>query len=318
MSAEKAPERPANGKVNAALGAAIVSISFAAIFFKKAQPTHPLIMSLVRLSIASLLLSPLIIRGWRQGKLAWSHVKWAMVGGVLYAVHFGSWVWSLTLTSVAASVTLVTATPLLLALIGLFTGEDRPTRRLWLALLIASAGIFCIGWNDLSSSTDALVGDALALLGALAMAFYFLMVRRLGEALDVWAFLGCVCVSASVILCVVAGAAGIPIDVASPESFLYLGLSALLPQLIGHTALTWSLRYVTPTAAGIATLGEPVGASLLGILWLGEWFGGVAALGCFLTLVAVSIAVTRRRERDEHPLQEGGHHGKDPRPSRGG
>ncbi|MEC9439510.1 MAG: DMT family transporter [Myxococcota bacterium] len=295
----QASEQPAGWKVSLALTAAIVSISFAAIFFKKAQPTHPLIMSLVRLAIASALLSPLVIRARLSGRLSNRHLLWAMLGGLLYAVHFGSWVWSLTLTSVAASVTLVTATPLLLAMIGLFTGKDRPTRRIWLSLGVASAGIFCIGWNDLTAGggSSALVGDALALLGALAMAFYFLMVRQFGKDLDVWGFLGAVCFFATSILLVVSLVAGVPLDVASTESLLYLGLSALIPQLIGHTSLTWSLRHVTPTTAGIATLGEPVGASLLGILWLGEWFSGLAALGCALTLIAVGIAITNRRKR---------------------
>ena len=292
-------QHPAGWKVSVALAAAIISISFAAIFFKKAQPTHPLIMSLVRLAIASTLLLPMAIRARVRGRLSNRHLLWAVCGGALYAVHFGSWVWSLTLTSVAASVTLVTATPLLLALIGLFTGKDRPTRRLWVSLAVASAGIFCIGWNDLTSGggSDALVGDALALLGALAMAFYFLMVRRFGEELDVWGFLGAVCFFATSILLLASIVIGVPLEVASGESFLYLVLSALIPQLIGHTALTWSLRYVTPTTAGIATLGEPVGASLLGILWLGEWFSGLAALGCVLTLIAVGIAITNRRKR---------------------
>ncbi|MFN8569520.1 MAG: hypothetical protein U0Z44_18805 [Kouleothrix sp.] len=39
---------------------------------------------------------------------------------------------------------------------------------------------------------------------------------------------------------------------------LTLGL-ALGPQLLGHTALNWSLRHLSPAFVAVATLGEPIG-----------------------------------------------------------
>ncbi len=275
-----------------ALCVGVCAISFAAIFFRLAAPTHPLVASAVRLVLAACVLSPWIWRARRRGTLPLRHVRWAAACGLLYAVHFGAWVWSLELTSVAASVTLVTATPLVLAGIAWATGEDLPASRQRVALVCATIGIVVIGWADVSLSEDALVGDVLALLGALAMAFYLLAVRRLGEV-DVLAFMGVACGFGAVILGLCSIVAGVSLEVTG-SAWVYLALAAAIPQLIGHTLLIWSVRHVTPTVTGLATLGEPVGAAALGWVVLGEEVAPMTALGCAITLAALALSLTAR------------------------
>ena len=71
----------------------------------------------------------------------------------------------------------------------------------------------------------------------------------------------------------------------------YLFLAAALPQLVGHTLLTWSLRHTKPSVVGMATVGEPVGATFLAWVWLGERFTTWVGIGCLVTLCAVSMAI---------------------------
>lgn len=272
----------------------VAAISFAALFFRKAAPTHPLASAAIRLIVASVLLSPFVVRGLRRGRLNARFVRHAMVGGLFYALHFGTWVWSLELTTVAASVTLVTATPLLLAVWGTLRGVDRPSGQLWIALALATAGVATIGGVDLGDSTAAFVGDGLAFAGAAAMAGYMLVVRRLG-AIDVFAFTGIATLVGGVLLTVAALMSGVEIVPASPAAFGFLVLAALLPQLVGHSALTWALRHAPPTAVGIATLGEPVGATLLAWAFLAEVPAAVTLAGCTLTLLAVALAIRANR-----------------------
>jgi len=290
---------PTGGRrVGVALTVAVVAISFAAIFFRKASPTHPLTSAGVRLVIASLALSPFTLRAWRQGRLPRPHVKAGVLAGGLYGLHFGAWVWSLELTTVAASVTLVTATPLLLAAVGLATGRDRPTGRLWGALAVAAVGVTIIGGTDLLASDTALQGDALALLGCAAIAGYMLVARRLGNDLDVLGFTGVATGVGGVALLGVAVALGVDPLPASRAAWGWLALSALIPQLVGHSLLTWSLRHTTPTVVGLATVGEPVGSTILGIVLLSEIPGGLTVIGCGVTLAAVVLALTSRSSED--------------------
>jgi len=279
--------------VGVALAVGVLAIAFAAIFFKKAAPTHPLVKSGLRLAFASVLLAPLVLRGWWRGHLTRPVVKAAGIAGVLYAVHFGAWVWSLDLTTVAASVTLVTATPLLLAVFGLITGQDRPQGRVWVALGMAAVGVAIIGGADFALSPDALLGDGLAGLGAAAMAVYLLVVRRLGD-IDIGAFMGLACAVGATVLLGTSAALGLDLAPASDEALLYLVLAALIPQLIGHVLLTWAVRHTSPTLVGLSTLGEPVGSTALGWVWLGESVPPWVGLGCLVVLGALVLALWRR------------------------
>lgn len=278
-----------NRRPTLALSLGVFAISFAAIFFRETSPTHPLVAAGLRLAIAAALLSPFV---WR-GRAALRPLRGdALLGGALYALHFGSWVTSLTLTSVAASVTLVTATPLLLALVASFTRRDRPSKRQWVAIGIAMLGLSILGGVDLDSPS-ALAGDALALLGAAAMAGYLLVVRRHGAHLDVLAFSGVSCAVGAALLLSAALAFGVAIEVPTTEAWIYIVLAALIPQILGHGMLTWALRHVSPTAVGLATVVEPVGATLLAWAWLGESVGLWVMVGCAITLTAVLVSYPR-------------------------
>jgi drug/metabolite transporter (DMT)-like permease len=280
------------------LAGAVVSISFAAIFFRLASPTPPLVTAGTRLAIASSLLLWATARAARGGRLPRRVVGPAVMCGLLYAVHFGAWVTSLTLTSVASSVTLVTATPLLLAVLSFATGRDRPERRHWMSIGLALVGLALVGWADFSLSPDALLGDGLALVGAAAMAFYLFAVRRLG-ALDVLAFSGITTLVGALALLGAAIVTGVPLELASTTSLFWVVMAALIPQLVGHSLLTWSLRHATPTAVGIATVGEPVGSTFLAWLWLDEPLTALVALGCGVTLTAVLLSMAPKRPASE-------------------
>jgi drug/metabolite transporter (DMT)-like permease len=282
----------------------VCAISFAAIFFRQAAPTHPLISAGVRLLIAGTILLPVTIRAARSGVLTGPVVKAGILAGLLYAAHFGTWVWSLSLTTVAASVTLVTATPLFLAVIAVFTGRDRPDKKLWISLSLAVAGVAMIGGVDFGTSTTALIGDVLALCGAAAIALYMLVVRPFGEKLEIWSFAGIATLTGGCTLLSLAFVLGIPIEVSSTEAFFYLFLAALIPQLIGHSALTWCLRYTSPTIVGISTLGEPVGSTLLAWWLLDEIPAAGILVGCTITLSAVIFTLLRPGESEVKNFDE--------------
>lgn len=277
-----------------ALAVGGVAIGFAAIFFRLASPTDPLLASAMRLAIAGLVLSPFSVRAVQRGELSARALRTAALGGVLYAVHFGAWVASLERTSVAASVTIVTATPLLLAVVAFARGRDRPSRRTTLATLVAAGGAGLIGLGDATESGwGALGGDLLALLGALAMAVYLLIVRDLGKV-PALAFSGIAALVGAAVLGVAVlvvwpFAAPTPPDA---DAAFFIALAALVPQVIGHGALTWALERATPTEVGLATAIEPVLSTTLAWLVFAERPGSLVVAGALLTLGAVVAGTT--------------------------
>src|SRR6185369_15622163 len=112
----------------------------------------------------------------------------------------------------------------------------------------------------------ALLGDCLALVGALTAAIYFVSGRRLRGTLDLWAYVGLVYGSCLVVLLLLAAIAHVPLAPQPPrEIALFAGL-ALGPMLLGHTGLNWALKYLPAYLVNLTVLGEPVGATLLGAL----------------------------------------------------
>ncbi|RJO68601.1 MAG: hypothetical protein C4523_07600, partial [Myxococcales bacterium] len=176
--------------VYGALAVAVVSVSFAAIFFRKTAPTHPLVAAGLRLAVAAALLAPFVVRAALRGRLSRRALWTGALAGLCYGVHFGAWVTSLFLTSIAASVTLVTTTPIMLGIVGYLTGRDSPGKRFWLSLGLALLGLLTITGGDVGLRADASAGNLLALLGAVAMASYLLAAKQLGDRTSVLVFSG--------------------------------------------------------------------------------------------------------------------------------
>ncbi len=285
-----------------ALTIAVIAVSFAAIFFRKAFPTHPLLCAGFRLAIAGLLLLPFTAKAATRGILNGKFMRYAILAGLAYGIHFSSWVASLDITSIAVSVTLVTTTPLILAVVALLSGKGIPSPKLWICLALAFFGLALIGSQDFSHGRNALFGDVLAVIGAAAMAAYLMLGKRLGDELDALAFSGVATLVGAMSIFATAFALGIPIRLAGPEALFYLALAAIIPQLIGHNLLTWSLKYTTPVVVGIAILGEPVGATILGWIWLGEKVGPMVVVGCVLTLSSVALAIVSRNQDEDSKL----------------
>lgn len=276
--------------IELALGA--VAISFAAIFFRLAEPTDPLLASALRLGIAALCLWPLA-----RGRTATPRLKRAgVIAGLLYAIHFGTWVASLSRTSVAASVTLVTATPLLLVVVAFATGKDRPRPIQLAGIAVACVGVLLIGGGDLGEGQ--LFGDALALIGAAAMAGYLWLARSLGADLDSLALSvraagwGAFFLGIAMLLVVPLGSPVLP----TGEGFGWIVLAAVIPQVLGHTLLTSALGRATPSEVGLATAAEPVLSTLFAWLWLAELPTEWVLVGCVVALLGVVLGMTRRAE----------------------
>ncbi len=278
----------------------VAAICLAAPLLKLAAPTHPLVSAATRLTLAGLLWLPLALRDLRRAPLDRQHLRVGLLAAPCYAVHFGAWIWSLDLTSVSSSTTLVTTTPLGLGLAAALTGRDALSRRAWLGAALAALGVGLLAAHDAqggAQGSSPLLGDALALLGAAAIGVYLWSARALGEEqrlapLSLFATLGGgLLLWAACLLALPAEQLALP----RGDAALALLGAALVPQMVGHAALTRALRALSATEVGLLTLLEPAGASALAYLWLGEPTPPAAALSCALTLAGVAAALWGRR-----------------------
>jgi drug/metabolite transporter (DMT)-like permease len=265
---------------------ATAAISTAAPLFRQLIDISPLLAASLRLLAAAVIL--LLIGGYRINQLTSPQFKGALVCGVFYAIHFGAWVTSLHYTTIAASVTLVTTTPIMLLCLSMIRG-DAIIKTQIAACIVASLGVCLIAGADWNTSPTALWGDLLALVGAVAMAGYFLVVKPLGELpLRPFMFVTAI-VGGSVLMLVYFEQNTNQTTNLTTEHIYWLLALALGPHLIGHGLLTWSLRRTSSTAVALATVGEPAGSALLAYALFSETIDGWTAFGCALTLGAIFI-----------------------------
>ena len=135
---------------------------------------------------------------------------------------------------------------------------------------------------------------ALALLGALGWAGYTLAGRGVVREAPLVTYL-CVCYGvAALALALAAGLSGrveVPSDLA--QWIPVLGL-ALVPQLVGHSLLNWALQSLTAVMVSLAALGEPLLASILAWVILGEVPGLPVLLAA--PVVAAGVLTVARAE----------------------
>ena len=160
-------------------------------------------------------------------------------------------------TTVASSAVLVAAAaagtnPLFVGLASHFLLRDRLGRLVWLGILLSLAGGAIIGLGDFDISGRGLLGDSLALLGAVAGSSYFLLGRQLRRRLSLLAYVLPTYWTAAVVLALAAWLAGNRfLGYSGPTCLIFL-LLALGPQIVGHSSLNWALKHLSPTLVTVS------------------------------------------------------------------
>ena len=292
MRVETSHAKPTAVYLGLAVG--VVAISFAAVLIRLAEAPF-LVVAAFRMGLASLVLVPTAIvhsRG-RLPHTSRRELLLTVASAVCLALHFAFWIASLSYTSVASSVVLVTTSPIMVAFVSHFLVKERVTRNVVLGVGLAFAGSLVLGWGDLRIGTEELYGDLLAFLGAIAAAGYLLLGRQVRSRMSLLPYISIVYTGAAVLLLASVTVAGDSFVGYSAETYLMLALVALVPQVLGHSSLNWALGYVSATLVAVSLMAEPVGATLLAWLILDETPPLTSVLGGIPILAGVYLALRR-------------------------
>ena len=267
---------------------------------------HPIVIALWRLGLSLVIVVVMLgaTGTWRQWRgLSRRDLLVAAGAGVMLALHFWSWNASVGLTTIAASATLVNMMPAIVAAASARWLGEVPSRRQTIGSGVAMLGALIIAIPDLlqaagasaGGTSTALLGDALAVVGAVTAALYYVAGRRLRATLDLWAYVGIVYGACFVTLAILALSLRLPVWPQPPRQLaIFLGL-ALGPMMLGHTGMNYALRYMPAYVVNLTVLGEPVGATLLALLLpgIGEVPGAWTLAGGAVLLAGVVMAGRR-------------------------
>lgn len=278
-------------KILLGLAVGIMAVATGSLFARLAE-APPLVISAYRIGTATLFLAPFALSRCRHEYRLLSRFDLFQIilAGALLALHFATWITSLFYTTVASSVVLVNTIPIWVGLFGPFLTGDRVGKTMAMAMGLVMIGGAIVGAGDFALSGRALVGDGLALAGGISAALYFLMGRRVRNKLSLLGYIFLCYGSAAVFLWVIVLALRQPITGFSSQTWILFAAMGLIPQILGHTAYNWALRWVSPGLVAVALLGEPLTGTFLAWLFLGEGLTAAKVLGGAIILTGIVLA----------------------------
>ena len=277
----------------------IVSVSFAAVFIVSvSESVSPLSISFYRLLFTFLLVSPAVVlsKKFREELKGLSQREFlVMVGiGVVLALHFALWVTSLDYTSVASSVILVTAHPVLVAPVAHYFLRERLSlmNLFGIGLSIFGVVVLVLGNYDLGPLTiDSLQGNILAILGGVAAGLYILGGRKMRKTVSISSYVFVVYATGAVALFFMCLFFNSSFFNLSLRDYEIIFLMAIVSGVFGHTLYNWSLAEIRASVASVALLGEPIGSTLLAyvIPWIHQTPSFYTIIGGFFILLGIYL-----------------------------
>ncbi|MCY3779473.1 MAG: DMT family transporter [Chloroflexi bacterium] len=297
---------------------AIVATSSAAILIRYAldETMPPLMIAASRLAVATVALTPLAIRGYRDQMARLSRAEWLLIliSGICLAIHFTAWVSSLQHTTVLVSVVIVSTGPIWVAILEVFFLKIRLSRLVVAGLLTALAGGVLIGiplgGNALQAAQTAedlsatATGGILAWIGALSISVYMLIGRKLRATLPVIPYVWLVYGTASVCAVAVMIATQTPAIGFRAQGYLILLAMGLIPQLVGHSSLNYLLEYFPAAIVSMFSQLEPIGSAILALALFRELPPDQQIAGSVIIIIGVILASRGEIRQMEHGKQD--------------
>ncbi|XXY54707.1 DMT family transporter [Sorangium sp. So ce269] len=281
----------------AAFFVVLASLAFAASgpLARYARPVHPLFIAFGRVALAAAALSLVDLRSLARSVAALSLRQRAAVlgAGLLLAVHFALFLWGLDRTSLASALSLISLEPLAVVLCAWVFFRVRPTRSEQAGVLLATAGAVIIA-RGAGAGDHRLSGDLMVVGATLLYGLYVSFARALRDALPARSYAALVYTSAALFLAAALPVAPGALDgVAPPPAHAVVAIVALalVPTLIGHTAVQAAARRMSPAIVALVSPGETLGGIVIGALWLDAIPTPVEIAGAAVILVGATVAI---------------------------
>ena len=301
------PKKPINPYLLLLIG--ILAVSTAAILIRLILlEASALVIAAYRLALSALISGLLLLISHKSERtqLNRKDIGLLVLSGVFLSAHFAAWITSLEFISVSSSVILVTTTPLWVALLSPVVLKEKVSSRFYWGMAVAIIGGICIAISSpcrLSSvglrcsgsvferGSQTLWGMALALFGAWMASGYMLIGRKMRLKMDNLSYTTAVYTVSAIVLILVVILRGEKVLGYSPQIYALFVALAVIPQLLGHSVLNYSLEVLPATVVSMALLGEPIGSTILAVIFLNEIPSTLEIIGGIFILLGIVISV---------------------------
>jgi len=220
--------------------------------------------------------------------------KWAVIAGVILALHFSGFFLAMRMTSVAAGTALVALQPIFAAIFVKISGGHIPSTA-WFGMIVSFVGVALVSGVDLQISFKSFLGDLAAIISAALAAAYMMAGSRAQRTLETATYTTICYFVCSITALPIALIAGNEIfSFSAKEWWIVLGL-IVGAQLLGHSMFNSVLKRVSPAVVSLIVFFEVPVSALLAAWWLDQKPPLGIIPGIALILIGCVLVVTRTR-----------------------
>ena len=269
---------------------ALVSVSTSSIIVRFLPTIPAVVIAFWRMALASAVL-------WiyslikPQGRFPREHLLTVTMAGLFLGCHFACFFSAVKLTSIANATILGTVAPVFTVLIEAVFLKRELFKQVLFGIFFALAGGLVIHSGGASILENNALGNTLALLGSFFIALVFILSEKIRRNTSTVVYCRTLYFSASCALFVFSFILGGPVFSFTQTDFSLFFVLAAIPTIMGHSVLSYAVRFISPSSIAAVPLGEPFLASFFAWILFAEqihtltYFGGILVfLGLYLTI----------------------------------
>lgn len=267
----------------------ILAVAISSILIKSSN-TPPSVAGMYRLYMTVLLMIPFVpwktLRSLQITKKDWIII---FLSGVFLGLHFLFWMESLSYTSIASSMVILTLQPLFVMIGSYFLFKERVNILMILCMIAAVFGSIIIAWGDIGVSREALIGDGLSLLGTISLSAYMLAGQKMSHKISTNLYSVIVFSLGGSVMLVYSLINNFSLTDYHASDWTYFFLLAVIPTIFGHFVFNLLLKFIGATTVSVGVIGEPVLAIILAYIFLGETISSSQFIGGMFTIVGMGV-----------------------------
>ncbi len=211
--------------------------------------------------------------------------------GIFLGIDHAAWHHGIMLTTIANSTLFASMAPVFVVIYSYLFFSKTITRKFLFGLIASIIGAILLMYSSLELSLQNIYGDFWSLLAGAFYAAYLMSTGILRDkSLNIYIILlfGTLFSSLTLfIIMIFSNEIFIPI---SFNGWLIIFSLAFISQFVGIGLITWALGKVKTGLASLTLMSEPVTASLLAWLLLGEYLTNIQLLGGIVVLIGIIYA----------------------------
>tara|TARA_B100001564_G_C20551312_1_gene629206 strand:- start:321 stop:1067 length:747 start_codon:yes stop_codon:yes gene_type:complete len=232
-----------------------------------------------------------------QGKMKVSiNINRTICAGILLGIHFALFFEAIKITKIANATFLGTLAPFFTLIIELYILKRYYSSKILLGLFLTLIGSIIILGYQFNIESQYTIGNLYAVLCSICIAIALMIGEKVRQKEDTIVYTRLLYLSASFTLFMISILVNETLFSFNRNEFLGLVFLGLVPTILGHNSIYYSLKYVPPTIVAAFPLGEPIIATFFAFFIFSEYISlNIFIGGCITGIGLVLISIYKKQ-----------------------